>query len=519
MPDAINFKTYRKNNNLPVDPYSLQGGDFQNRNINVPDRAADQPIDTRIDQGGLVDTPPTRPDVEPTGMDLGGPDFDLSQDRFGLMNRFQRPMKVPKRELPPPGGVPPATRDSVFTQAPPEEPTGQPVVLTDEPAMGAPAAEAPPPTEPMALPDVMQDTGVQEAGEGAFGQYTKYAMGDEDPMVTAERQRMERNNLLRTEQAKRTAHERAVNAGYRPGTPQYEQMMRGAVTDAHNQNIQAENNLNDFARARRSERQAELMNIYEKGVQADESAWERFEDVSKFLPSLKAQEQAMMAQLGGVSLSATIQGMYGPDGTLKSEYKDLTQAQLVKQGIKDAVREMANSPDGNPWKSGEQDKYIETFYQENFENILYPSEGAAKEREEEQTSDKRIEDYIKTGDTSKMQDSDYARMDAAQLEQAGVPTFTGGETFLRVEDFTKSDLKADVVESSVDDKARKREPGSAGKGNGSIIVWNGKAYRITRYWSKKDTTGKDERNGRLYAVPLAGGEEELISESGWTKLT
>jgi len=306
------------------------------------------------------------------------------------------------------------------------------------------------------LPDVGGDQDLDAGADATYGddaldQYSEYAMGDEDPMVTAERSRLERNNLLRSEQAKRQAHERAVNSNYQPGTPQYEQIMRNAITDSSNQNIQAEKNFNDFARARRSDRQRELMNIHEAGVDAKEAAWDRFEDVVKFLPSLKSKEALLRAQLGGVDLSTTIQGMYGTDGIIKDEYKDLTQAQLVYEGIVQSVDQMKFSPDGDAWEDGEKEKYADTFYQENFENILYGSQeqGEARDVSEEQKG--RIKTFVETGDASKMIKEDWGNLDATQratLQDKSKPWDKQGTELWQPNDVINKDNDLYVVKSN-----------------------------------------------------------------------
>jgi len=408
----------------------------------------------------------------------------------------------------------------------------QPTIGGEAPA-GPPQPAGPqPPVQPPIGPDVgpPQPAGYQttELGDEATKQYSKYALGDEDPDVTAQRQRLEREQLNRVEQAKREAHQEAGRRGYSPGHPIYEKMMNNAESSARNANIEAQNAFGDFARGRRSDRQRELAQISEtefgRAERGRTEAWSDFNQIVKFLPSDAAQQELMRKKLGGQDIKEAFRNMYQPDGTLKAEYRDLSKVELIKKGISDAFGAMTTNPDtGKPFASDAERKAAEDkFYDDNFENILFPAQTQAGQREEQQATQGRIDAFLDGGPISAMGESDWKAMTGPQIDKAvasdQMQKFESSQTYFRQSDFEKSGLKADAVQTVVDDGAPSKAASSAGEGNGSIIVYNGQPMRITRYSSKKDTTLKNERIGRVYAVPLKGGKEVEISSTGWRDL-
>lgn len=123
-------------------------------------------------------------------------------------------------------------------------------------------------------------------------------------------------------------------------------------------------------------------------------------------------------------------------------------------------------------------------------------------------------------DVSELEASDWEQATRRQIESMGIKELSQ-DTYFRTGDFTKSGLKADIVESNTDDKSRSKDASSAGDGKGSIVMVQGTPYRLVRYWTKKDTTGTNERRGRLYGIPLDGsgnGKEVLLRDTGWRDL-
>lgn len=353
----------------------------------------------------------------------------------------------------------------------------------------------------------------------AMGAYSAYAM-NEDPMVASEQRRLERNNLLRLDQSKRAAHEMAVNAGYLPGTAQYEELLRNAVTDAENQNITATNALHDFMRQRRSDRQGELMNIYEEGVQADDKAWNRMEDMSKFIGSVAGQEAFARAHIAGVPLEDAIANLYDADGNLKSDYKDKTHAELVKAGLEDAVGQMKTNPDGadKPWTEEEKKAYVEKFYQDNFENLVYGTQLQTEERTEEQEEDAarddRVSAYFKDNDPSKMLPGDWEALtdsQRAEIQEKAVKFNTLGISKDYGSGWTDEDANPDNMSDSTALKLYKAKTKVA---VGQHIEKNGVVYIVTQPAVIRGAgDGGDNKRVVTKAINTQTGKEVEINSS------
>jgi hypothetical protein len=107
----------------------------------------------------------------------------------------------------------------------------------------------------------------------------------------------------------------------------------------------------------------------------------------------------------------------------------------------------------------------------------------------------------------------------AKLKKAGIFTPVSKNTqFLRKKDFNKSGLVADKVEVSDESGQLVTSKTSAGEGQGSIVIYNGQPYRVTRYQSKLGAdTLSNKRVGRMYAVSLTNPDEGevKISDTGW----
>lgn len=415
----------------------------------------------------------------------------------------------------PPGGLPEAPPDEPFVGQ--RQPPGpQPPVGQQPPPVGGGIPTQPLPPEDYQLTDL---------GKKARDQFSKYALGEEDPQVTAERQRLERNNLNRTEQARRLAHERAVRSGFQPGSAQYEQMMRQGVSDANNQNIQAENSFNDFARARRSDRQKELEGLfegeYERGREGKADAWKDFNQIVKFLPSDVAQQNLMRAKLGGQDISQSFQNMYGPDGVIKDEFKDLTKAELVKQGIEDSINQMEINPDTDkPWEGTEKKEYIDKFYRDNFENILFPSKVQSKEIKEQEATETRIQDFIKNGDASKMSSEDWAKMTPSQRLEAKAHI----TQFADMKPSSPWGEDDEIKPAKAKKKFQEANPLAKDEMKGKVVEKDGELYIITNP-ANRDTKRGWEAVGYVFpsyqsrsryqilAKPVGGGKEIVLYES------
>ena len=121
-----------------------------------------------------------------------------------------------------------------------------------------------------------------------------------------------------------------------------------------------------------------------------------------------------------------------------------------------------------------------------------------------------------------LETSDWLNMTNEEIEQLNLPTITSNNTFLRPGDFTESGLRADIIKEIDEKDSSTVMDYSAGEGNGSIVMFNNEPYRIIRFeskikWSNLIRT-QTQRIGRLYGVPLRGGDEVMLNDTGWIKL-
>jgi len=354
-----------------------------------------------------------------------------------------------------------------------------------------------------------------ELGDEALDKFSEYALADEDPQVTAERKRLERNSVMQAQQAKRQAHENAIRNGFQPGTQQYEQMMRDAVSDARTANTTQMNAFNDFARARRSDQQAELEGLasgeFSRLGTEQQREQREFENLVKFLPSDIAQQALAVGQAQGVDLKSSFTNMYNSDGTLKPEYQDKTQPELIKQGIEQAVGQMTTNPDTNEaWKGTEQQDYINKFYNDNFQNILYPAQTQSEQITEEKAASDRIGKFLSSGDASEMADSDWSTLTTTQLKEAKDNGYIiENSSFGNKGDNWDYMDNIGVVEAR--ERWLKRNPISNPENKGKIIEKNGKLYELTVPLE----TRKTGDNHKLYVMgkDLVTGEEVVLSNS------
>lgn len=474
--------------------------------------------------GGMGSTSQTTPDI-----------YDPFKKNTSSAALDTPPVGMPKIAAPPPPvqqvSPPPMQQTEQPAPPPPKGYTPQEIAAINaaREEKGLPQAALESVTQkavdaPTSLPPALPTTALDKPigydttalGEQALDQYSKYALGDEDPQVTAERERLERNKVLQSSQAKRTAHERAVQSGFMPGSPQYEQMMNQATTAASNANIQAENAFNDFSRARRRDRQGEIENIlggeFSRVGSQQSLDFRNFNQLVKFLPSDKAQQMLSIADSQGMNLSTTIQNMYSPDGTLKPEFKDLSKPELIKEGMKQSVDQMANNPEtGNAWSGTEKEDYVNKFYDDNFKNILYPAETQTGQIEEKEASKSRVQDALDSGDYSKMDQTDWANMTNTQIVDAKA----AGHIVDYDSSLQKGDDWSDLDNMNTSDATSKwlsRNPISAPENKGKIIDIDGVLYEITEPMKTVDLGGDNKRIS-VMARPVKGGPEKSILNS------
>ena len=355
-----------------------------------------------------------------------------------------------------------------------------------------------------------------DLGAEAMDKFSEYALADEDPQVTAERDRLERNNLLRTEQARRMAHSNAIRAGFQPGSAQYEQMMRDTVSGAENEGIAATNSFNDFVRGRRADQQRELEGIAtgEFGKLGTQQARETqaFNNLVKFLPSDKAQQMLAVSQAKGLNINEAMTNMYDESGELKAEFKDLTESELVKQGLEQAIGQMTINPEtSEAWKGDEQSNYIEKFYAENFQNIIAPSQGQAEIATETGLSKDRVDKAVTSGSFGDLTQADWNNITDTQIIKAKQDgsireydsTIQKGDNWADLDNMNDSDAKAYWLSNN---------PISAPENKGKIIEKDGVLYEITDPM-KVVGLGGDNKRISVMARPVKGGPEISLKNS------
>jgi len=498
MPQEINYKNWKKNKaGLPP----------INQSAPPPTTAPPKSAGTWADGTPINVAPMIKPNI---------PDIKKQPD-------WTQATPLPNTTLPD-VKIQPMQPVNVTAPITPTTPVQETPRTTIPPVTGVPMQDVPltkptlPPLFETVVPDQQTPTGYDttKTGREALGKYTEYAMGDEDPQVTAERQRMERNKAVSLQSAERNAHEQAVRAGFTPGSPQYEQMRRSAVTDARNANIQAENAFGDFSRGRRSDQQRELETLAggeftRVGSQQNRDA-AQFANLVKFLPSDKAQQMFAVANAKGLDLTASMSGMYDISGNLKPEYSDKTKPELIKQGIEQSVGQMALNPDtGKPWTDQEKANYTDKFYRDNFQNILYPSQVQSEQVVEQKQAKGRVDLAVESGDYSQMTNSDWSKISESQIMKAKESgnivefdtTSNSGDNWSDLDNMKTSDAKSTWLS---------KNPISKAENKGKIVEKDGILYEIIDPM-RVVNEGGDNRRIAVVAKPVKGGPEEQIHRS------
>lgn len=355
-----------------------------------------------------------------------------------------------------------------------------------------------------------------DIGQQAMDKFSQRALAEEDPQVAAERQRLERNSVLMEQKARREGHDRAVQAGYRPGSPQYEQMLTQSVSNARNANIQAMNSFNDFARSRRADQQRELEGLLSGefsrvGVQQSRDVQD-FNNLVKFLPSDKAQQMLAVANAKGMDLTSAMSGMYDMSGNLKGEFQDMSKPELVKQGIEQSVDQMNTNPDtGEAWKGTEKSDYIDKFYSDNFQNLLFPSETQTEQVTEKKASKESVEKALESGDLGDLAPEDWANMTTSQRKDAKEKglitefdsTSNKGDNWSDLDNMNTSDATSYWLSNN---------PISAPENKGKIVEKDGVLYEIIEPMRVIDEGGDNKRIA-VIARPVGGGAEQQIHRS------
>lgn len=231
-----------------------------------------------------------------------------------------------------------------------------------------------------------------------------------DPLTQQMKLKMEQDNIRNKEQTRRLTHERAVRAGYMPGTPEYEQMMRQGLTQASEQNIMATNQYNQFA----AQRKDEITNNQMK--EAQNYIGQIPSDVGR------SAFQGLIAE-GMDPKQAFAQIMQ--EGKLTGEGKYLDQTEVARRvaAATEEVASMTTNPDNIPgqpplpWGPDEQAAYRDKVISSITRQKLAPLEDRDKVREEEKLEEVRLQKYIDDDDFTDMLDGDYASMSKTQKKE------------------------------------------------------------------------------------------------------
>jgi len=471
----------------PANDGNLVGAVSPKRGVDNTPTSVSAPPPIGVEIPDSVLNPPPQSSPPPSGL------IDVNLGEFGTEPEDEtlRALKlIPGAiETPPPSG---------FNQPPPGVDMWGPYD-TNPP----PGDEEPPPTG-----IEMEDLLKEQIYADATGESTE---------VSAERERLDREKIQTLNNALQSAHERAVQAGFRPSSQQYDTIMNGARSDAERRNIKAENNLNQFARDTRMGVRSEMAAIgemeYYRLKDSNEQADQDIFKVIDSLPSDISRQLAMVNQMSGGDTGAYISSLY-KDGEFIGP-KDPTGTQLAIDSLVETFSKIPNNPETDkPWVEGEQETYAAELYAEMQKQVMAPIGDRKDVTDAKTESEDRIDTAMTNNDYSSMMPGDWKNVSDTQLSEMDFDTVTDSKTFLRTSDWDASGLTADVVREEVDDKTWQQDS-SAGDGKGSIVMYNNSPYRITLYRTKKDTTGTNERMGEYVLSPMDGDSADVTISTGW----
>ncbi len=510
---------------------------------------------------------PTVPDKIPEGDtdpsrgwgDLWG---NFNQDAVGTLTRFDFPKfpYTPRINIPQ-GGTPPDSGPIEWQR--PADISEQTIVdpaVGNIPFQGVGEAPGQDPlqqnVETGPSMDLEQQPNITEAGDLFEDYWTEGFRTGEFSDVENRRMQLDRENDQFEYMVMKTARDRAAQMGLEPGTAGYEQLMRDAMAEANQRRLGAEQTVNQMQRDYRDNASTQLGNIEQAGREfaIGERGFEFSRDDIEYMreqsdeikdeasarafisnikdPKLRQNLENALLQGGPEAVRALANNALDEFGTIQGDFASQDPALTMVEGINKQIDTMTVSPDGDEWEPGEKEAYASELIDSNLRQQYGLNDKEIKEFHSQNETNKRFQQYLDGEiEIKDFSTEDWENMDSQQLQQVSVP-FNSGMTFLKVSDFENSDFRADVVEHSTDDGEHHRSESSAGQGNGSVVLMGGKPYRVTRFWSKKDTAmadvavlawgvKQDERKGRLYGVPLTGenaGQEVLLSETDWEDL-
>ncbi len=343
------------------------------------------------------------------------------------------------------------------------------------------------------------------------------------------------------------ARDTAAQQGLVPGTAGYNELMQQAMGQASQNRLGQEQGINQMQRDYRDLATGEL--TAEEQRAREFAALERgFEFSRADIDYLREQsesirdEQSATAFLDGIkdprarnhlarilleggpeALKAEASNVIGESGTIEEDFRSESPSSAEMRGIEEDVAAMELSPDGDAWKEGELENYTNQMKDAHLRQKYGLTTEELKGTENEVDLAVKLKQFEKGEiEISDFTTTDWETMDNDQLESISVP-FNSSMTYLRQGDFLNSGLTADLITSSTNSEEDIDSNKGVGTGNGSIVMYNGEPYRIVQFHTKKfsNKTGKNERRGNVYAVPLRGenaGVAVQISSTGKTTI-
>lgn len=387
----------------------------------------------------------------------------------------------------------------------------------------------------------MVTEGGRKVSEDIFGQYNRGEFSD----VENRRQQLDAEGDQFEYYVMKQARDTAAQQGFQPGTASYQNLMREAMSQANQNRLGIEKGVNEMQRGYRQDATGNLMDIEQaqRELAIGERGWEFTRDDIEYArekadtlqddqdvnalinqiqdPKFKNALAAEMATNGVEGVKALIQmGMEG--GTIREGFRSQDPNQNRDEQVAKEVENMVLNPfTGKKIESQQEREQVKQQLLDamNLNQWGLTVEGAEQigkgyEAKGELTD---ILAKLDAGETTpnELSPRHWENMSEADIEKYTQP-FDKNMKFLRASDFEESQWEADVVSTTHDSGDPRIQDSSAGEGKGSIVLFEGVPYRITRYNTNETTRfgKKDKRTGKVWGVPLKGegvGKEVELS--------
>ena len=314
----------------------------------------------------------------------------------------------------------------------------------------------------------------------------------EDQLTKQMQLRTEQDNLRNTQQARRNAHERAVRAGYAPGSAQYEQMMRNAETDASDQNIAATNKFREFATQR-------------EGEVSDRDLRE-FQALGSFVESTTGQSMLAEVVAKGGNWQEAMGNLYTTDAqgrrVLKPENRDKSANELMRATLQETAKNIFDT-------EAEQTEWVNDLMRKQAEQGVAGLDITDKTQTLAEGVQTRINTAIESNDYSQMLTEDWTSLDSDQKS-----TLQGKATAMTDSNNTGDSWRD--LDNMTNDSARStwlsRNEMAKPEMKGKVITYNNKTYVITEPMVIIPEEGNNKRVGTK-GIDTATGREVTIKRS------